>query len=101
MPTTLDEALQALDGLLGDEDKAFIDKAESPNRMIAFHHNLGRHLRNKWGLWHGSQLKDPLASRYGTDEADELSGNLLEDYWRIRHHQNPLPTAWDHIAKSV
>ena len=101
IPDTLEEALQALDAMLGDEDKAFVDEAASPDRMISFHHNLGRHLRNEWGLWHGSELKTRLQHRYGSNEADELSGNLLEDYWRHRHRQGPMPTAWDHIRKTV
>jgi len=101
IPNTLEEALHALDDLLGDEDKAFVDEADTPKAMIGFHHNLGRHLRNEWGLWHGSELKTRLQHRYGTSEADELSGQLLEDYWRHRHQEGPMPTAWDHIRESV
>jgi hypothetical protein len=95
VPTTLEECFAALDEMLGDEDKAFIDQAEDPKRMIAFHHSLGQHLRNEWGLWSNSELKNHFQTRQAVVHPDDMSGLILEEYWRYRHRG---PTAWDRIT---
>jgi hypothetical protein len=73
-PQTLDEAVDALMSDLDPEETMTI-KFVSPS---AFHHTVGREMRNKWKLWQeDSPLALYFASVYKLTHADDMSGMIL------------------------
>jgi len=96
IPTTLEEAFTALDRMLSIEDRNYLQKAEDPeSAAVSLHHSLGRHLRNKWGLWgEGSPLKRCLREDHGITHPDDMSGFILREYCRVRY-----PTRHQLLAK--
>lgn len=53
--------------------------------MGQYHHFLGMHIRNEWGLW----AQGPLVKYFniiGIYHADDMSGIILESYWRDKHN---------------
>ena len=95
IPKTLEEAYTGLDDLLTVEDRAFIQQARDPERIvIRLHHTLGRYLRNEWGLWAGSALSKLLQQDYGILHPDDMSHFILTQYSRVH-----LPTLWDLISQ--
>lgn len=91
IPTTLDEAFEALDKMLCDEDREYLQKHpdKAPTKL---HHSLGRHLRNNWGFWTESALKTHLRTVHGIKHPDDMSGFILDEYARCRY-----PTRYDRI----
>lgn len=84
-PTTLEEALKALDGMLTEEDKEYFAKAPDPfSAAIYLHSNFGRYLRNKWGLWQDSALAKHLRDEHGISHPDDMSHFILEKYASVR-----------------
>jgi len=90
VPTTLVECFSALDRLMGAERKAEL-KASPISELPAYHFGLGMWLRNNWGLWGGSPLKDWFTAR-GIHHADDMSATILTSYWRAL---NGLPIELD------
>lgn len=75
-PTTLDEAVYALNDLTDDREKKIIK--EDPGIL---HHGLMRDIRNEWGLWNrGSGLWKFFARTYGIGHADDMSGMIQEAF---------------------
>lgn len=95
-PTTLEEAYKALDEMLNSEDLEYIDSSPEAKAMGRFHNNLGRHLRNEWGLWNGSLLKEKLRQEFGVNHPDDLSHHLLIGYWHYRHQGK---TMWERLQE--
>lgn len=99
LPTTLQEAILALDDLLSDEDRAEADrriKEEDPADVAAdLHHSLGRYLRNTWGLWAGGPLARHLREDHGIVDPDNMSHHIIVAYLRRKY-----PTHWEHILKN-
>lgn len=63
-------------------------KEGSEKEATAFYHfGFGRWMRNNWGLWSGSKLKDWFVER-GLHHADDMSGVILVSFWR---HLNNKP----------
>jgi hypothetical protein len=86
IPSTLDECFAVLLEMLVPEDiKAM---SEMPERdMIQFHHNLGRWIRNNWGLWRKhSNLYDYFIA-LGIQHPDDMSGIILASFWRHLHDE--------------
>ena len=79
IPTNLKECFEELDQMIPENDKKLI-KAASKEIMINVHHSLGRNIRNEWGLWHGSKLKDYF-EEIGVWHADDMSSIILNSYW--------------------
>lgn len=82
VPKTVEEAILALDKMLVPEDKEYLLTEEKAAIMV--HHTLGRWIRNNWGLWGGSELKDVLAKQ-GIDHPDDMSHYIIEEY--IKHYK--------------
>lgn len=82
-PADLDECFAALGRCLPAEE---LDRIKSmPERdMIFYHSNLGRQLRNAWGLWTGSRLQS-FFHDLGLQHADDMSGVILTSFWRHVH----------------
>lgn len=93
-PTTLDEAVEALDRMLVDEDRDFMLKSQEPveNIIADLHHSLGRHLRNTWGLWHESPLAKHIKETRGVEHPDDMSHVIIEYFCNRKKR-----TAWERL----
>lgn len=76
-PINLDECLKVLDEQLSEKDKLFIKNSES---IGGLHSTLGRWIRNNWGFWSDSPLKDYFKS-LGLHHPDDMSGIILKAYY--------------------
>jgi hypothetical protein len=81
-PKTLEEAIIALDQMLNDDVRAFLSVANEKTAVIELHSTLGRYLRNKWGLWQGSELAKHMAQVHGAEHVDEMSSIIIAAYCR-------------------
>lgn len=96
IPATLEECFPAIDALLVQEDKDFLLKAENlDDALTAFHHSLGRHLRNEWNLWWNSDLAQHLRASHGIDHPDDMSDFIMKQYVRSRY-----PTLWERLSNT-
>lgn len=94
-PTTLDEAILALDNLLGDEDRNYLSTCKDENKAAyRLHHSLGRHLRNEWGLWSGSTLAKHLREDHKVTHPDDMSHFVIVTYCRRQ-----IPTRFERILR--
>ena len=80
IPETIDDAITRLLQLMPQETKDGI--LFGNYKAIEFHSGFGRNLRNTWGFWTESQLKNQFLA-LGVTEADDMSGILLESVWRV------------------
>jgi hypothetical protein len=87
VPATLAEAHTALERMLSPQTLAEIDAMPSENEMIKYHFSLGLNIRNGWGLWAGSPLAKYMQG-LGFTHPDNMSGVILETFWRKRHGQD-------------
>ena len=85
-PTNLKEAMDALDLILGHEDKRVFGEVGEEKVNAMFHHSLGRHLRNKWGLWDEKSELRQWFKRRGIWHPDDMSGIIITSYYRDIHH---------------
>ncbi len=85
VPKTVDEAISTLEKILSDEDREYLLE----NGAISMHHSLGRWIRNEWGLWTGSELKDELMNmNKGLNHPDDMSNYIIEEF--IKYWNNKL-----------
>ena len=87
VPIDLDDSLTHLRCILDDDVVAEM-YAGSEDDMVRYHHGLGTGLRNSWGLWGGSRLRDYFHS-VGLEHPDDMSGVILDSFWR-RLHGKPI-----------
>lgn len=97
IPKNLDEAIERLECNISPKEQSKIAAGELD--VILGHHTVGRWIRNSWGLWAGSELRDWFFDR-GIHHADDMSGIILESFQRhlrgkkidlegqIEHYQN-------------
>ena len=79
-PTSFTEALDILDERYSEKEKADFLSGEG---AFAFTHRIfGMQLRNDWGLWKASPLKDYFSAR-GVAHADWITSAIF-DGWRER-----------------
>lgn len=90
IPKDLTEAVEQLNKLLSSTTLKWVDQMKHRNGMIEAHLGLGIKLRNRWGLWHGSRLRD-FFLRQGIEHADSMSGAILEALWDKRHIKERIP----------
>lgn len=93
IPIDLQDCFLQLDKILSEKDKEII---KSSNSSIRFHMNLGLWIRNNWGLWVGSRLRQFFLRKRIT-HPDSMSGIILSFYiqWLNGHHEN-----WQHWQKT-
>lgn len=85
VPKTVNEAISTLEKILSDEDREYLLK----NGAISMHHSLGRWIRNEWGLWTGSELKDELMNmNKGLNHPDDMSNYIIEEF--IKYLNNKI-----------
>ena len=75
IPRNIEETIARLDSLLSMEDKEYLKE----NGSIAVHHTLGMYIRNEWGLWTGSELKNELEKK-GLFHPDDMSDYIISEY---------------------
>lgn len=81
IPVNLTDALATLTLNLTDEKRAEITALDEKEFIGRNHFFLGMSLRNAWGLWTGSPLKDWFVNM-GVLHADDMSGILLRSFYR-------------------
>lgn len=78
-PTNLSEAVEALKQITPEEVTQKIKDGEiDPGRS---HFGFGMKIRNHWGFWSGSKLRDWFFEK-GIRHADDMSGIILETFKR-------------------
>ncbi len=81
IPKTLSDAVICLDSLITKEDKVLLKAAKDKNNIATeLHSTLGRHLRNEWGLWAGSDLALHLTTVHGITHPDDMSHKIIITY---------------------
>ena len=83
VPKTVEEAISTLEKILSDEDREYLLK----NGAISMHHSLGTWIRNEWGLWTDSELKNELKKK-GFEHPDDMSNYIIEEF--IKYWNNKL-----------
>jgi hypothetical protein len=87
IPTTLAEAHAELERTLSPRTLAEIDAVPSEDDMIQYHFGIGLSIRNGWGLWADSPLATYMRG-LGFTHPDDMSGVILNTFWRKRHGQD-------------
>lgn len=81
IPKTVDEAVKTLAKIVSKEDRDYLLE----NGAISVHGSMGRWIRNEWGLWTGSELKNELMNmNKGLNHPDDMSNYIIEEfikYW--------------------
>jgi len=75
VPKTVDEAMSTLAKIISKEDKQYLIE----NGAISMHNSLGRWIRNEWGLWTNSELKNELTKK-GFTHPDDMSNYIIEEF---------------------
>ncbi len=85
IPKNLDDCFVQLEKILQPADLEKM-KVGSEKDMILYHRSLGLWMRNNWGLWSGSRLKQYF-NELGIHHPDDMSGIILDSFWRHLHGQ--------------
>jgi len=80
IPKNLDDCFIELEKILEPKNIEEIKNGEEDD-MVLYHHDLGRYLRNNWGLWVGSHLAKWFNTQ-GIEHPDDMSGIILDSFWR-------------------
>lgn len=83
IPKTVDEAVKTLAKIVSKEDRDYLLE----NGAISVHHSLGRWIRNEWGLWTDSELKNELKKK-GFEHPDDMSNYIIEEF--IKYWNNKI-----------
>jgi hypothetical protein len=81
-PTTLDEAVLAIDNMLNEETRLFLSVANERTAVRELSHTLGRYLGSKWGLWQGSPLAKHMEQVHGASNVEEMSNMIIATFCR-------------------
>ncbi|MBK9356443.1 MAG: hypothetical protein IPN08_03475 [Bacteroidales bacterium] len=96
IPKNLTECLIQLDSTLSDSIKQNILTYSETEFVGLSQLNLGMYLRNKWGLWWGSELS-VYFNNLGINHPDDMSGIILTSYCR---HLNGIPIDFIELVNS-
>jgi len=83
IPKTVDEAVKTLVKIVSKEDRDYILE----NGAISVHNSMGRWIRNEWGLWTDSELKNELKKK-GFEHPDDMSNYIIEEF--IKYWNNKI-----------
>ena len=75
IPKTVDEAVKTLAKIVSKEDRDYLLE----NGAISMHDSMGRWIRNEWGLWTDSELKNELKKK-GFEHPDDMSNYIIEKF---------------------
>lgn len=86
IPKDLDGCFVELNKMFDDSDlRDFVENSKEED-MCMQHNYLGRCLRNIWGIWAGSRLKDWFEEK-DIHHADDMSSIILDSFWRHIHNK--------------
>ena len=94
IPTDLEDCFKELKKMLPAELVSKM-KSGTEKNMIKYHFGLGTWMRNNWGLWSGSRLRDYF-KKLGLSHPDDMSSVVLNSFWR---HLNNKPLKVDEQVK--
>lgn len=86
IPYNLNECFEELKVILCEKDLNDFT-SDTEEKVVTWHNNLGRWIRNNWGLWEGGPLKDYFQS-LELHHPDDMSGVILTSFHR---HLNNKP----------
>jgi hypothetical protein len=80
IPKNLDECFVELKKILNPGE---LDKFTTCSKkdLCLYHHGLGQWMRNNWGLWTESDLKEHFKAM-GLWHADDMSGVIIDSFHR-------------------
>lgn len=84
-PTTIDEAVRLLQGLIADDETARIAILKE-GELSTLHFGLGQWLRNQLGLWGDNQ---ELVAATGEQHADDASRVIVHAFWSMLRDELP------------
>jgi hypothetical protein len=94
IPTDLEDCFLELKKML--PEKTVTEMKSGPEKdMIKYHFGLGTWMRNNWGLWAGSRLREYF-KKLGLAHPDDMSSVVLNSFWR---HLNGKPLKVDEQVK--
>lgn len=82
IPSTLEEAITFIISVMSEEDKDWAKTITEKEFQGHLHHSYGMSLRNGWGLWKGSNLKDWFQNNLEIFHADDMTGIIFHCVWR-------------------
>jgi len=85
IPANVEECIQQMVKWGGEIDQ--FKKKNEDDAVASTHHSVGKWIRNEWGLWTGSQLKDYFVNK-GLNHPDDMSGVIIRAFHR---YLNGLP----------
>lgn len=86
IPGNLEECFPALlDDLTDEQLREF--KNSNEDELAKYHHSLGRTIRNNWGLWSMSGLKDYF-NNMSIHHPDDMSSIILTSFHRHLHQKD-------------
>jgi hypothetical protein len=85
-PTNIEECMGAMKDILSTEDQVEIVRMKK-DELIRLHHNLGRWIRNNWGLWEEGPLYVHMKA-LGFLHPDDMSQALIHEYWNRSNNQS-------------
>jgi hypothetical protein len=85
-PTTLEETFIYLDNIFDDTSKYGFMTLPEDVATSRLHFGLGMWIRNNWGLWKGSKLKQYFLDK-GIRNPDNMSGIILTSYHRYLNNK--------------
>lgn len=83
IPQTIEEVIPAFDKLLNEKDKQDLINSKEDD-LITYHNDLGRYIRNNWGLWTKGTLF-VVMSELGFTHPDDMSQSLIREYWNVKN----------------
>ena len=86
IPETLDEAVYEMMKMIRMEDQKRIQEGKL-DAVSGGHMGVGRHIRNSWGLWSGSKLRDWFFER-GIQHAKDMSGIILKKFQAVLRQES-------------
>ncbi|MBC3539323.1 DUF6794 domain-containing protein [Rufibacter sediminis] len=87
-PNSIEDSFLCLDRMFGDTAKYTFATLPEDISTFRLHHGFGTWIRNNWGLWGSSKLKQELTG-LGFVHPDDMSSFLLKAYHR-RLNNKPL-----------
>ncbi len=80
IPLSIEDAISELKKVLPPDQIAKL-QSDPEDDMVLYHHGLGTWIRNEWGLWKGSRLRDYFYE-LGIYHPDDMSGTILTSFKR-------------------
>ena len=87
IPKNLDECFLALEQILTPQELEKLKSAKKASLVPNYHFGLALWIRNNWGLWKGSTLREYL-QELGLTDPDDMSAYIIERFWE---HLNGKP----------